>query len=394
MNKLKNKTFITIFSILSSFLIILLLIFNIQNYNREYNNIKNNLFRMINEKVRPNNEPRKIIMDYDIYTVVIDNNKIDSIFYNSNNESDINNISNIANNIINSNRTNKIHIGNLYLNKYAYNYHVNSSIIIIDTSSINEKLNSDLLISFLILILTELLIYLLSKKITEWITKPALDSYNKQKDFIADASHELKTPLAVIMASSDELKVTKSNIKYLDNIKRESERMNKLITSLLDLSKLENNNKEMFREFNLSKVIEKACLTFESIAYENNLEIESNVAKDIKYLGIEDEIYEVMCILIDNAIKHSNKDTKIKVNLIDDKKDYVIHVINTGDEIEKGEEEKIFERFYRSDKGRNRDANRYGLGLAIAKNIVNNHNGIIKAKSSNGETIFEVILKK
>ena len=107
----------------------------------------------------------------------------------------------------------------------------------------------------------------------------------------------------------------------------------------------------------------------------------------------KDEIEKVISILIDNAIKHSNKNTNIDIILTKVRNNIVIKVINEGDGIKPGEEELIFERFYRSDKSRNRDSNRYGRGLAIAKNIVEVHKGTIKAYTKDNKTIFEIIFK-
>jgi len=266
-------------------------------------------------------------------------------------------------------------------------------IIIVNTKSINSKLTKTLFISLIIFIISEFIIIILAKLITDWITKPAIESYKKQKEFIADASHELKTPLAIIIASSDEIKENKSNKKYLDNIKYESNRMNKLISNLLELSKLENsNNKDLYKELNISKIVNKICLTFDSIAYEKSLRIVPNIEDGIMLKCIKDDIEKLISILIDNAIKHGYKNTDIIVNLYK-KKDIVLEVINTGDSINKEDELKIFERFYRVDKSRNRSDNRYGLGLSIAKTIVNNHNGIIKATSNSDKVIFKVEFK-
>ena len=245
------------------------------------------------------------------------------------------------------------------------------------------------------LLLFEILVYSVSKKITKWITEPVEETFNKQKDFIADASHELKTPLAVMIASIDCIEVNKKNEKYINNMKSEADRMNNLITRLLDLSKSEiKNNKELYQLNNLSKIVEKRTLIFESLAFENNISIDSDIEKDIMLKCSKSEIDEVVSILIDNAIKHSYKNSTSKVNLYKDKNNIILDVINNGKDIPNEECDKIFERFYRSDKSRNRDSNRYGLGLAIAKNIVNNHNGGIKAFSKNNFTTFRVILKK
>ena len=121
--------------------------------------------------------------------------------------------------------------------------------------------------------------------------------------------------------------------------------------------------------------------------------IETDIEKNITFKCNKDEIEKVISILIDNAIKHSNKDTSIDVILAKVRNNRVIKVINEGEGIKPGEEELIFERFYRSDKSRNRDSNRYGLGLAIAKRIIELHKGTIKVSSKDSKTTFEIIFK-
>ena len=197
------------------------------------------------------------------------------------------------------------------------------------------------------------------------------------------------------MASSDELKSDKKNEKYVENIKYESERMSTLIKNLLDLSKLENGTlKDNYKEENISKIIERISLTFEAIAFEQNVNIETDIEKNIMFKCSKEEIEKLISILLDNAIKHSYKKSSIIVNVNKEKNNINIEIINKGDPINPGDEEKIFERFYRADKSRNRDSNRYGLGLAIAKRIVTNHNGIIKAYSKDQKTTFKINLKK
>lgn len=399
MKELNKKVFKTIFLILSLFLLVGVISYNISSYTKEYNGVRRNLrfmderneFNFFNPKPEDRDLDNMMIMDYEVYTVELDDNEIEKIISHSSSTSNFE-VEKITNKIITKGEGLKI--GNLYLNKYSYNYH-DDKIVIINTKSINDRLLLTLIKSIILLIVFEIIVYYISKLLTNNITKPAEDAFKKQKDFIADASHELKTPLAVIMASSDELKSDKKNSKYVDNIKYESERMNNLIKSLLDLSKLENgisiDNK---KEENISKIIEKVSLTFEAVAFEESIEIDTNIEDNILFNCNKDEIERLISIIVDNAIKHSYKDKKVLVKAFKDKNSINIEITNTGDPIKDGDEEKIFERFYRVDKSRNRESNRYGLGLAIAKNIVINHNGTIEAYSKNNKTTFKIILKK
>ena len=405
MKKLKNKTFITIYSIFTSFIFIALFVYNMKTYNVEYKNIENNLMRMMRDRsLKPNNMENeifrdeldnRIIMDYEVYTVLLtkDNNIFDIINH-SNDDTDFNSDS-VALNILNKENDSVIRINNLYFSDYSYNFKNSQYIIIINTKNASNKLKETLFLSIILFVILEIIIFFITKVLTNWIVKPALDSYDKQKDFIADASHELKTPLAVIMASADAMDIKSKDKKYLDNIKNESEKMDKLIKNLLELSKLENDKLIFNYEVNnLSKIIEKISLTFDAIAYEKNIKIETNIKSDVMFKCDSDQMSEMMGILIDNAIKHGYKDSIININLKEEKDKIVISVLNTGDEIKAEDKDKIFERFYRVDKSRNRESGRYGLGLAIAKNIVLNHNGKIEASSLNSKTTFKIVFKK
>ena len=409
MKELNRKVFKTIFIILSIFIITGIVIYNVSSYKKEYDNVKRNLSFMEDKNIPNDNPPEPIdmdsslpelknrnldnmmIMDYEIYTVKLNNRKIEKITNHSNNESDFD-VQNIAQKIIDNKE--ELKVGNLYHNKYSYNYQ-SDMIVILNTKKINDRLRLTLIFSIIILFGFEFIIYYISKKITKRITKPAQESFDKQKEFIADASHELKTPLSIIMASSDELKIDKKNEKYVDNIKYESERMSNLIKSLLDLSKLENGvSINSYKEENISKIIERISLTFEAVAFEQNIKIETNIEKDIMFKCSKEEIERLVSIILDNAIKHSYKNSSITVKAHKEKNSINIEITNSGDPINSGDEEKIFERFYRADRSRNRDTNRYGLGLAIAKNIVINHKGTIKAYSKDSKTTFKINLKK
>ena len=136
--------------------------------------------------------------------------------------------------------------------------------------------------------------------------------------------------------------------------------------------------------------MEKSVLTFESLIFEKNIKLTYNIEKNIFFKCDSKGIKQVIGILMDNAIKHSIENGEIIVNLKKDKRNTIMEVSNKGKEIPKEERARIFERFYRADESRNRAENRYGLGLAIAKNIVNNHEGKISVNCENGYTIFKL----
>lgn len=391
MGKLKKKIFLVMFAILTIFLVSILCIFNFQDYNHEKVEIENKLSRMENDRQAPG---MPVFMDAVVYTVKYNtSNKVTEVINHTDNNVSEEKIIQIAENILESSNTKKgRRIGNLYLDQYSYAFQAPNTLTIVDNTSAKAKLESLLKTSILIFVLIEIIIIILTVEITRWIIKPVIESFNRQKQFVADASHELKTPIAVIMANAEALEKEPEEKKWLNNIKSEADRMNELVTSLLDLAKLEE-GKEVQQEENLSKIVEMSVLTFESLMYENKIELEYDIQKDINIKCNSSQIKQLVAILIDNAIKHSETNGKISIALKKQKNDTVLTVSNRGKEIPKEIREKIFERFYRADESRNRDTNRYGLGLAIAKNIVENHNRKIFVESEKGITTFKVVLK-
>lgn len=168
--------------------------------------------------------------------------------------------------------------------------------------------------------------------------------------------------------------------------------MNTLLAKLLTLASSENAEHSLMTEGNLSKTVELASLTFEGRALALNRKLSINIEEGISSKFDEDDIKQLVEILLDNALEHSFANSTIELTLKKENNKVVFEVVNEGEAITPGEEDRIFERFYRADKSRTGESNRYGLGLAIAKNIVENHNGKISAKSESGKTTFKVIL--
>lgn len=400
MNKLKNKVFVVLITILTSFLLVLVIIFNYQNYQREYTEVNDNLSKIEKEYRQSffiqdlnNSLGRPFFLDTNVYIVSFDNdfNIIEIISYTKDNTNS-GTIKDNAIKFINTGKDKKI--GNLYFSKYSYLLDKNNNLIIIDNSNINHRLSSLLRFSVLIFILLEVLAGYISIMLTRWLVRPVEEAFNKQRQFVFDASHELKTPLAVIVASAEMLEKNPKEKKWLSNIKSEADRMNKLVINLLDLAKTESlPSKLKYSTVNLSKETERSILTFEGLVFEKGLEIDYDIEDNIEFSCDLDKIKELLSILLDNAIKHSYDNAKIRVNLFKEKENIILEVINNGDDIPKDKQNKIFERFYRVDEARNRNENRYGLGLAIAKNIVDIHQGKISVTSSNNYTTFKVIFK-
>lgn len=411
MNKLKNKVFYTTIAILTISVLSIIVIFNAQNYIEQKNSIGNSLNVATNndrekgdkppEKPLDNKEPMYNpanedikFMDSTIYTILLDeNNNIKDVINHSNDGAGTTDITKLAQNILKGDIQER-HIGCLYFEDYSYVYLENNSLTILDNTNIKEGLLKSLQISCLLFVIIEIVIVFISKIITKWITEPVRVSFENQKRFIADASHELKTPLSVIIASTEAFEENPKETKWITNIKNESSRMSLLITNLLELAASETKEAFKFEEGNLSKAVELSVLTFEGRAFESNVKLEYNIPENVKMKMDENSIKQLIEILLDNAIKHAEKGSIINVNLLEESNNITILVKNKGEEIPKGEEEKIFERFYRIDKSRNRNDNRYGLGLAIAKNIVTNHNGKISAFSKDGITTFKILFKK
>ena len=404
MKKLKNKVFWIIFTLLTTFTFIIFATATTITYMERKKSISDLLTKIpITFDKKNNNEPgfvpsrkteeqdsRRIYLDFKIYTIILDKNGNYAKLINHTNEDEINEdyIKKIANEII-KNHEKEIYLGNLYTSKYSYVFTHNNTLIIMDNTELNSILVKGLISNTLLFILCEIIIFGFTYLITKWIITPVKNSFEKQKIFVADASHELKTPLSVMIASADAYFNDKDE-KWVKNMKNESERMIKLVTELLDLAKTEEEQEILMNNNNLSDIIEGSILTFESLFYEKNIKLKYNINPDIRMQCNDNLIVELMSILIDNAIKHCNEKGKVFVNLYKKNKQIILEVKNTGAPIKKEDEEKIFERFYKVDTSRNRNRDNYGLGLAIAKNIVKRHNGEIKAHSTDGYTTFKV----
>ncbi|MBR6069658.1 MAG: HAMP domain-containing histidine kinase [Ruminococcus sp.] len=223
------------------------------------------------------------------------------------------------------------------------------------------------------------------------IVRPIQVAFDKQKQFISDASHELKTPLTVISANADVLEGEIGENKWLTYIQDQADRMNVLVNDLLNLTRLENNSNFIVSEFDLSKAIANTALPFECRAFDAGKNFVLNIEDGIRISGSEQHIKQMAAIFIDNALKYSKEKGTVRVSLTNDGGKIRFSVYNTGTGLKESEKEKVFERFFRSDASRNRATGGYGLGLAIAKSIIDKHKFKLFVDNAEGKSVCFIV---
>ena len=238
-------------------------------------------------------------------------------------------------------------------------------------------------------IVTLIVFFFLSVFLARKIVAPLEKNYQKQKQFISDAGHELKTPVAVVSANAELLSREVGDNQWLQNIQYENERMGMLIGQLLDLARTENVAPQM-ELVDFSRLVAGELLPFESVAFEKGLVLNSIIADGIYMEGDSTQLKQLVSILLDNAIRHSKEPGDVSLTLTKEYGFAKLSVINKGDEIPADERKQIFERFYRVDTVRNGEDKHYGLGLAIAKAITTSHKGHIEVQCFNGLIEFRV----
>ena len=244
-----------------------------------------------------------------------------------------------------------------------------------------------------------ILIFLASRYFATKAISPVKEAWEKQKQFVSDASHELKTPIASINANTDVLlshgeSTINSEKKWLLYIKNETDRMSSLVKNLLYLARTQNDEIVFeMQKISLSDIIESSILAMEAVIYEKQINLSYKIEPKIEIYANTEQIHHLLAVLLDNAVKYTNKDGSIEINAGYEGPNAVITIKNTGDGISPYDLAHIFDRFYRADKSREHKSDSFGLGLSIADAIAKHHNGKISAKSTPGEyTEFKITL--
>ena len=270
------------------------------------------------------------------------------------------------------------------------------AIVFADTATEAAIIRS-MIYSCLFIFVAAMLVFLgISILLSRWAVKPVAQAWDQQRQFVADASHELKTPLAVIMANAELLQngdtPEADQQKFSGNILATSYQMRTLVENMLEMARVDNGAVKMpFDRLDLSELVSDAVLSFQLLYEEKGMGLRCAASAGISIHGSEQHLYQVMDVLLDNALKYSTAGGMVSVDLISSGRSCTLSVASPGEPISKEDLKNIFKRFYRADKARAMNGS-YGLGLSIAESIVQTHKGKIWAESANGYNTFFVQL--
>ena len=275
----------------------------------------------------------------------------------------------------------------------SYRYKITSAengkmIIFVDCTRELQSFRSFLITSLSVALAGLLLVFLLVLFFSKIVFKPVAESYEKQKRFITDASHELKTPLTIIDANTEVLEMVQGESEWTASIRNQVKRLTYLTQQMVALTRLEENGQTgTMAVISLSEVIREAAEPFLLLAEYRNRKLELMIEPDIQCRCDEKRIGQLVSLLLDNGVKYSLIHSTIQLRLEKKGKKAVFSIWNVTDSIPQGDLSILFERFYRTDSSRSSDTGGSGIGLSVAKAIVNTHKGKIQAYSSDGKSI-------
>lgn len=274
-----------------------------------------------------------------------------------------------------------------------YRYRMYSSdgnvhIIFLDCRRQLNNFHNFLLTTFSVSGVGLLSVFILMLGLSARIVKPFSDNYEKQKRFITDAGHELKTPLTIIDADAEILEMDFGENEWLQDIQAQTSRLADLTNALVMLSRMEEGvSRDTKIEFPLSDIVEEVCHTFQAPAKVQQINLDSKIEPLISMNGDEKAIRGLITILLDNAVKYTNENGTLSLTLEKKKNRIYLSVFNTTESISKEQISHLFDRFYRTDASRNSQTGGYGLGLSIAAATVESHHGKISAETKDEKSL-------
>ena len=270
------------------------------------------------------------------------------------------------------------------------------TIVFSDTTTESSTLKH-LFYSCMAIFFVAMIVFLgISILLSHWAIKPVATAWDQQRQFVADASHELKTPLSVIMANAELMQDPATGEEdretYSGNILSMTYQMRTLVENMLEMARVDNGTVKMnFASVDFSELVRDAALSFQLLYEEKEMGLRCAVPEGLEIHGSEQHLYQVMDVLLDNALKYSAPNSMVSVDLVSTGRNCLLSVASPGEPISREDLKNIFKRFYRADKARAMNGS-YGLGLSIAESIVQAHKGKIWAESENGYNTFFVQL--
>lgn len=278
--------------------------------------------------------------------------------------------------------------------KYIYIYKLRKKQLMLISSAPALQATIPAIVLCIFLLFGGLILFTFSSRIiSRWLTQPIEDMISSEKKFISNASHELKTPLAVIRANTQLLqKEISADNKHLEYIHQETERMIVLVNKMLTLVRLDTaQNQAQPKRFRVDEALYDIIYPMESVAYEKKIRMTADIQEEMYIDGIEDQIQNLLSILLNNAISYTPEYGEIVIRAYIQAKKFYLKVSNSGDPIPEEIRDRLFERFFRADEARE-DNVHYGLGLSIARSIVANHGGRIRVDYEDHKNVFFVVL--
>ena len=256
--------------------------------------------------------------------------------------------------------------------------------VFLDADRELKSYQSFLISSLVITVLGILTVFALVVLLSETALKPIIESYEKQKRFITDAGHEMKTPLTVISANAEIIELENGESQWVEGIKSQVSKLASLTEKLVILSKMEEGAKLEMNEFSLSEAFFDTCEQYRSMAMSKNVSFDLSIAENVLIMGNENEIRRCITLLLDNAFRYTNEGGFISVKVQSLLNGTEIKITNSTNGVEKGSLDNWFDRFYRRDLSRNSDTGGSGIGLSVVKAIVLAHGGVVRAQSHDG----------
>ena len=396
-NKQQKRIFIVLMIIFTITLVSILVAVNIINLNSSFRQQR----RMIRDDIGfygieaffVNDNQKIKRQEYDYSTSVVLKNKNIMVLSNSLEDTTDKDILNMTKGLQKSGKR----FGSI--DNYIYLVRIlksgNTVYIFVNNKEALQNSKQFFIVSIFIFLLSVIVFTIISYYLSRWMIKPSEKAIKNQKIFVANISHDLKTPITIIRANADLIENEVKNKKSIKYIQQETEKLNHHVNEMLTLTRIDNTiSKENFKNFNFGDSLFDVVLPFESIAYEKGIKFNINIDESTNYFGNETNIQKLAEILIDNAMSYTAKGGIVDVDAYESSKAVTLSVTNTGEPISDEKKEEIFDRFYRESKSRESTGNHYGLGLSIASTIVKKHNGKISVESKNGKNTFTVTLPK